>query len=564
MGLLSRIKEWFARVFARDPEEARRKAELRRVYSILAEIHPPFYRPKQNIVLPGFANAILRFYYLVRPLAELARATIASADIKTSQRFFDYLIDCRLSDPDQERKRFFAYEGMSERVGAALKPDDEIESILREFQAFLRALEGLGSRAVNDDLYEVDRFIDLCRHDYERILGLFDPAASIDDPRYKPDFSPVAGEQALPEIVDFYYLTEGFVFSPPLKANVLRLVARRQAAAVDGDRKGKIDKLFSQLDAITSERLDKDILLCMIRSIRGEPFYTPPTPRERKDYLESYKRRLMLQFDKDRERMTRERHESAIAADIKSLFGDAEIAEIEGYDDENDSMIRRESPNGFALIKPLRLLKTFVSVVFDPMLKESVKRVLVEGYFDNKAYQNNLANVLYQCERAGARISEFEEQLRGNGRVSLASMRRYLEEMRRGKDIASFLTHFVDTVNDRARSIVEDEASLFAMLGEAIGELLADYRRSSPDLITNLHTFGGGRNREIMGQIQAGRDRIAILVKILRNFTFTKTPIQNAIAASAAAVGPFPRDALQGAPAGLRPGEPAEAKSAQP
>jgi hypothetical protein len=560
MGFLSRIKEWFARVFSRDPEETRRKAELRRIHSVLAEVRPPFYRPKQNIVMPGFANAVLRFYYLIRPLAELARGTIASSDQKTSQRFFDYLIDCRLPEPEQERKRFFSYDGMSERVCASLRPDEELEAIMREFQAFLRSLEGLGSRAVNDDLYEVDRFIDLCRHDYERILGLFDPAASIEDPRYKPDFSPVAGEQALPEIVDFYYLTEGFLFSLPLKANILRLLSRRSAAASDDDRKGKIDKLFAQLESVASERLGKETLLSLIRSIRGEPFYSPPTPRERKDFLESYKRRLVLQFDKDRERMTRERHESAIAADIKSLFGEAPILEIEGYDEEHDAQLRRESPNGFTLIKPLRLLKSFVSAVFDPLLKESVKRVLVEGYFDNKAYQNNLANVLYQCERAGSRIAEFEEQLRGSGRVSLASMRRYLEEMKRGKDIASFLTHFVDTVNDRAKSIVEDETSLFAMLGEAIGELMADYRRSSPDLITNLHTLGGGRNKEIMGQIQAGRDRIAILVKIMRNFTFTRTPIQNAIADSAAAVGPFPRDASTGS----RADDSAEAKTAQP
>jgi len=560
MGLFSRIKEWLERIFSRDPEEARRKAELRRIYSILAEFRPPFYKPKQNIVLPGFANTILRFYALIKPLAELARATIASSDLKTSQRFFDYLLDCRLPDVEQERKKFFSYDGMSERIGASLKQDEEIEAIIREFQAFLKALDGLGARAVNEDLYEVDRFIDLCRHDYERILGLFDPAANIDDPRYKPDFSAVAGEQALPEIVDFYYLTEGFVFSPQLKANVLRLMARRQAVAVEEERKQKIDKIFSQLDAITSDRLDKDVLLGMIRAIRGEPFYTPPTPRERKDFLDSYKRRLMVQFDKDRERITRERHESAIAADIKSLFGDAEILEIEGYDDENDALLRRETPNGFAWIKPLRLLKTFVSAVFDPLLKESVKRILVEGYFDSKSYQNNLANVLYQCERAGARIAELEEQLRGSGRISLASMRRYLEEMKRGKDIASFLSHFIDTVNDRARGIVEDETSLFAMLGEAIGELLADYRRSSPDLIANVHTLGGGRNKEIMAQVQAGRDRIVILVKIMRNFTFAKTPIQNAMAASAAAIGPFPRDA----PAGARTDDATEAKSVQP
>jgi hypothetical protein len=109
--------------------------------------------------------------------------------------------------------------------------------------------------------------------------------------------------------------------------------------------------------------------------------------------------------------------------------------------------------------------------------------------------------------------------------MSLIAMRRYIEEMRRGKDIGSFLNRLVDTINDKAREIVEDETGLFSMLGEALGDLIADFKRSSPDLITNIRTLGGGRNREILAQIQGGRERIAILVKIMRNFTYVKPPI---------------------------------------
>lgn len=102
---------------------------------------------------------------------------------------------------------------------------------------------------------------------------------------------------------------------------------------------------------------------------------------------------------------------------------------------------------------------------------------------------------------------EFENQLKGNGRVSLISMRRYIEEMKRGKDIAAFLSRLVDSINARAREIVEDETALFAMLGDALGDLLSDYRRSSPELVTNIRTLGGGRNKEILAQIQAGREK---------------------------------------------------------
>lgn len=155
----------------------------------------------------------------------------------------------------------------------------------------------------------------------------------------------------------------------------------------------------------------------------------------------------------------------------------------------------------------------------------------MEGYFDNKNFQNNLANILYQCERSATRIQDFEEQLKGAGRVSIVSMKRYIEEMKRGKDIAAFLTRLVDSINTRAREIIEDETALFAMLGDAIGDLLSDYRRSSPELVTNIRTLGGGRNREIMAQIQAGRERITVLIKIMRNFTFVKTPIAGTLSA---------------------------------
>ncbi len=553
MGLLQLLKDLFARLFARDPEEAKRRAELRRLAALLDSLHPPYYRAKQNAVLPGFAHAVHHFCGLLRPLAELARATVANSDVRVSQRFFDYLIDCRLPSADQERKRYFAYDGMSERVQKSLRPDEELESIARDFQDFMSSLEALGARTVNADLYEVDRFIDLCRHDYERILGLFDPSASLDDPRYKPDFSAVPGEQALPELVDFYYLVEGFFFSPQLKESVFRLLEKRSPGSIDEAKRGKVDKLFAQLDRCLSDRLAPDLLLSLVRCAKGEPFYVPSTPRERRDFLDSYRRRLVQQFDKDRERILREQHENAIAADIKNLFGDIEVLEVEAYDDENDAFLRRESPNGFNWIKPLRILKTYVAAIFLPLLAENVKRVLVEGYFDNKNFQNNLANILYQCERAGSRIAEFEEQLKGSGRVSVVAMKRYIEEMRRGKDIAAFLTRLVDAINDRARDIVEDETGLFAMLGDALGDLVSDFRRSSPDLVTNIRTLGGGRNKEIIGQLQAGRERIAILVKVMRNFTFVKAPSPGALVEGNAAA----LEILAGGPEAASPGAPA-------
>jgi hypothetical protein len=262
-----------------------------------------------------------------------------------------------------------------------------------------------------------------------------------------------------------------------------------------------------------------------MRLCKSDPIYQPDLRRERVDYLAQYRQRLTVQYERDRDRLLRERHESAVAKDIKDLFGGIEVLTLEAYNEENDSYLRRESPNGFSHIKALSILKTFALGIFDQQIKDTVKKVLVEGYFENKSYQNNLANIVYQCDRTGGRIAAFEEGLLGNGRVSIASVRRYVEEMRHGKDIMSFLTKIVDEINYKAREICEDESGLFQMLGDALGELLADYRRSSPDLVTNIRNLGGVRNKDLIAGLADGKKRADTFVRIMRNFAFVKTPL---------------------------------------
>jgi hypothetical protein len=523
MGLIASIESFFSRLFSHDPEEARRRTELKKIHALLLGSKPPYYRVKQNLVLPAFAQAVYAFASSLKPLAELARATVANADVRVSQRYFDYLIDCRLPAGARARKEKLGYDAMSERVTASLDSDREIEILSQEFQSLLREIEGLGPRVVNDELVEVDRFIELCRHDYERLLGLFDPGVALDNPEHRPEFAAADGEQILPELIDFYYVTEGFSFSPSLRQNLAHLLERRSAAGLDEGKRRKIEKICAQLERILGERLDSGLLLALIQAAKGDPHYAPELERDKRDFVDSYRRRLTQQFERDRDRIQRERHENAITADIRVLFGETDILEVEGYDEEADAFLRQESPTSFAWIKPLRILKTFISTIFEPSLKDAVKRILVEGYFENKNYQNNLANILYQCERSSARITEFEEQMVGNGRISIVAMRRYVEEMRRGKDIAPFLNRLVDAINGKAKEIVEDEAGLFAMFGDVLSEVLIDYRRASPELVTNIRTFAGGRNKEIMGQILSGRDRILLLMKVMRNFTFIKT-----------------------------------------
>jgi hypothetical protein len=523
MGFLRALKDFFTGLFSRDPAEIHRRRELKRIHKFLASRRPLFFRPSHKAVLPGFAGLLLSYSQLLRSVSDIVRRTIGSTDLRQAQKYFDFLIDTRLPEEQREKKAFFSYDGMRQRVEASMDPDEELEVIAREFQSFMRVLESPQVRSFDVELVDMERVVDICRHDNERLLGLFDPGVDVQDPRYKPDFAAAKGDAVLPELIDFYYVTSGFGFTPRMEENIAVLLDRLAPPDSDtADQKAKLSKVLSALNRLLTRELGQDVLLALIRAIKGEPAYMPDVARSRTSFLESYRNRFFTQFQRDKDRIGRERHEAAITQDISALFPDAAILELEGYTEENSAILSRDSPESFTYVKPMRILKTFVTTVFEGGFKDPLKKFLVEGYFESKNFQNNLANVFFQCEHSSERFAAFEDQLSGNGRVSVVAMKRYLEELRRGKDIQDFLSKLVDGVNARARDIIENETNLFNMLADSINEIVADFKRPTPELVTNIRTIGSAKNKELIAIVSSGWAKILRLVKIMRNFTLVR------------------------------------------
>ncbi|HAP43764.1 MAG: hypothetical protein A2087_05400 [Spirochaetes bacterium GWD1_61_31] len=518
MNFITRFIEFLKHLFQLDDPL---QAELKKLAKGIAHIKPPYYRQKHNLVLPGFAQDLFLFCSALKPLMDMADRTLAHPDLRVTKHYFDHLIDCRLPTEILEQKSLFTYEGMKARMGNIVRSDEVFEGINHDFQTFLRHLDSMMGGDVNTELQEMQRFVEICRHDWERTLGFFDPGISLDNKNYGLDPQPCEGDQFSPEMIDIYFLTMDFNFSETLYRNFM-LVYAKHAPDTVASQEQRITAIFSTLNKILQLRLSSDILLALARLTRHDPVYSPTVKHDTNDFISDYRRRIISQFEKDRERLQRERHENAIAKDIKELFGDLEIYSVEGYDDHNDQYLRRETPMGFTHIKAVSILKTFVHGLFDERVKETIKRILVEGYFDNKVYQNNLANILYQCDRTTNRIAGFESNLKSNSKNSINSIRRYIDEIRHGKDMMPFLSRMVDEINHNAREICEDETGLFQMLSDAVGELLADYKKSSPDIVTNIRTMGGARNKELLGALIAGRNLLDTFVRVMRNFSVIK------------------------------------------
>lgn len=523
MQFWQNIIDFFLNIVSGSSPEAMKKKELRRIYTNLNSAKLHYVKQGTQTLEIGFAQALFSFCKILSPIQDIVRKTIANQDIRVSQRYYELIVESHLPSEQREARKYFTYDGMLERLNSAMNIDAELETISASFQRYLSVLETPDLRTLEIELYDLEKLVDLCKYDYERILGLFDPGLNLDNPGYKPDFSMCANQAVFKELLDLYSVVNDFMITPRVCANLEILLKRISAAGVNPEEQVKrLQKVITSINKALTHDLSGSVLLDLVRILKQDPYFVEKVSIDRKSLLNEYTKRIEHQFSKDRERIIREKHESSVSSDITSLFGSENILEFEGYCDDLNAQIQTVSPNIFTKVKPLRILKTFVLNHFNAKMKEPIKRILVEGYFDNKVFQNNMANIFFQCERSSERLNSFEESLINAGRYSTLTLRRYIEEAKRGKDMAQFVDKLVDTLNARATEIVENETNLYCLLADALYEILSDFKRASPELITNIRGLGMAKNKELVQNISTAYNEIQKLARIMKNFTIIK------------------------------------------
>lgn len=529
MGLFGTIQDLLVSIFTGDPREAARRRELRRIYDDVRSIRPPCIKPNKRLILPGFATILFSFQQSLLPICELLQKTLNHEDPHIAERFRDYLLELRMPESEVERRYGFTYDEMVKRVNAAPSPDAELRTITTEFDQLMKSLDEPNVLSVEAELHQLDRLAEICRHDAERCLALFDPRVNVANSEYKPTFKPVEGDQVLPEILDLYYILADFQIELGIDRNLTLLLDR--ISPTGQSQSGKMARIVQRTARILRRQLTSQHLLSLIRLIKGDPHFVPKADREHRRYTAAYKKRLTTQFRKDRDRIVRERNEHALENDIKALFGDAELLHLDGYNDQENAALQEAGYATFTQIKPLRILKSFTLAKFERTIRDNLKRIIVEGFFENKQFQNNISNVYHQCDHTYERILAFEEELNGSGRHSVTLLRRYLHEKKRKSNVSEIVARIVEAVDKEAKELVEGETNRYFTLGSLMLDVVNDYKRRTPELISNIKAIGGQQNRELLASVASGYNDVVRLVRIMKHFTIIRSTNKSAAAA---------------------------------
>ena len=517
-SLFEYLQDILLTLFAHNPEEKEKRRRLRALNEQLKKIRPPYFRRSSGQVLPGFAVSILNLALVLRPLREVFEKTIDNPDLKLAQRHKDYLITARLPENLQNLQASLSYTTLKKRVFDSQDPEKELEKLDNEIKQLLEGLSSGELRSFDNSYTVVSRLVTLCQHNFLPMLRFFDPTLKSLDSADPAIFQPVPGEEILQELLDFYFILAGFSYSESVEKNIGLLLERLSRERAE-EAKARLKKVLLRLQKLLVESLGSDTVLILLRLIQKDPHYVPQTIQDEGSLLEAYKNRLQISFQRGKERIQQQLRELAVGEDLKRLFPGGQPEEIAGYSEEIEQALQDRDFDSFLHIRPLRILKNYIHCHFNKELKEPLKRLIVEGKFSNKIFENMLTRPYYQCSEMESKIIEFEEQLQGSGTQSVKKLPKYIELLDQGKPVHNMVATVLDTIEKESKRLIEEGANCFYNLFVTLMDILNDAKLKAPAKVTNIKYLTTGKSQDFLSRVTYGHNNLYLFTKIMKNFT---------------------------------------------
>jgi hypothetical protein len=525
-SILHYLQNIFASLFSLDTREIELRRNLREIYHRLTVSGLNYYDRSSKQIQPAFAAALEEFIRFLQPLIDILTKTVCNTDHHLAERYRSYLVVSRLPAAKQEQLVSFTYDGMKQQLEQADEPRQKLNEISALFHAFIKVFSSPPFDGFDQEYAEFSHLVNICNHRYQDLLALFDTTPRSAMTGMNRSYRPVAGEKAVHHLLDIYFILADFQFSEGITKNVGALIDRleRDHAA---ETHALVNRCMLRLERLLKQSLQPEILLMLIRLIKKDPECSPEVCCERLNLLDSYVVALTAHFERDRARIEREINETAVDAELARLFPVGTMVEVKSYDNKTAARLLATGFETFTLVKPLMILKNFNQFHYRNRLQEPLKKILVEGYFEKKNFQNIFSSTFYACEEIQESVAAFELEISGSGGksdgFSVVRIRNYLELHDRGKDVERLLNEQVEGINQRALLLLEAGISAYYNLGTLLEEILVDMKLKNPLTVSNLRALMGKQYHSFTELLEAGAGSLSLLLKLLRSFAVLQT-----------------------------------------
>lgn len=526
--LLEFVQDFIESIFASSSPELNKKHQIKQLTLTLKAIEPPIYR-SEGILLPAFPASLHQINQFLQPIKETFTATLENTDHRIAERYNDYLIELILTEQQRALRKSFTFSERNTALSTQnISPELIIEEQGKQFNQYLKILDSSIIQQIGILLEKLDALIAFCQFDFNNFCSYFDPAFAPHSGKNttveSPSFHTVEVAEIILVLLDFYYVQTQVELNSAVIDMVSILEAKKNKVALSDEIKNRTNKIFQAVSYLLQKRLNKDIILSIIRIAKDDPNFIPEQPVLKTDHIMQYKMRITEIFHSDSRKLLKDGQQNVIQTLINATFGNTKIEDISGYSEETNRILQEFTLFSFEWIKPIQLIKTFAIHFFEPHYTQFFRSVIVEGYFNNRTLQGSLAASYYYCESVSQKIEEFEQLFTDNQSFSTKILTGYITEIEKGVDFEKPLRKMVENINNHAKKLIQQTVSQYAEVLNLSVLIQEDNKKALPEAITNIRNLTiSTKNAESFAWLEKETRLFRNFLEIMKNYAIVGT-----------------------------------------
>lgn len=518
MGIFDFFTNIFESIFKSSSPEFKKKQALQKIDSELKKIQPSVY--KSGMLQPNFPELFRILYENTAPIEKILSATVSSQDVKVNYFYERKLFTTGFSPADQEKLENLTYDHRkSEALDSDLSLSKVMESQHHTLDFLIRQINTQEFIRIDEIIGSLQQLTDICRFNYLSIIHNFDPEYNGFSMSEKPNFVSCVPSPLGNSLQDFYYITANFKMTSSLANAVLALEQLRTGKSVPQEQSEKYMECLKKINSVLSKYLTPDLLKKVIILAKKEPEFSPQTASYNINARQRYVQYLQQKFDSDTSRIKTEIKDNYISVELKNLFNEEPLLELNGYNSSTNKKLRGNCNTLFNWIMPLEIIKTFMAKFFDDDIKNLLNDIVIEGFFNTPTYKTDFSSTVYACLELPEKLENFEDSFNREKENDQAILESYIQDSHKDSDFSKKLSSFVDNINGQAKQLVQDISTIFFSLYKYLEELIIDAKKTKPDMVSNIKVLlTSSRNRERSNKLELQFEKWTGFLEIMKNY----------------------------------------------
>lgn len=518
MSFIQAITELIESIFKRSSPEVQKKQLMKKLENEIREFQPVICR--NGMLLPNFGEAIYSLYKNVRPLDNLFSVTVNPNDMPRQHRFEAQLIVTGYSASDQVALEELSFENRKERIVSEYQNADRIYiNQKKQLERLLKELNTENFKQMDSDILALRHLVEFCHYNFLPFLQAFDSNFIPADILYKPSYKEMPVVKALNILEDLYYQLSGLTITTSTAEAVIALAKLRNGGEISEDEKDNYLGNLKKINYIKNKILTPEKLKTLIRFCREDLAYEPQIAKYSGSPRQDFANMIQARFEIDEQKIKTEIQNEMVSEELTNLFQENPLEEVGSYNQTYNTILQNDASTSFKYILPLRILKTFLKLYLPSSAKALLNDIVIEGFFNNPSYKSNFSSVVYAVINTDAGIKDFEDSFGNDQRNSIAVLESYIKDSKKDKDFQKKLEKMVSNINNEAHEILQSQCTNLLSLYKQLGELLADAKKPSSEIISNIKVLMmSSRNRENTNFLESQYSNWKIFFDIMKNY----------------------------------------------